>query len=560
MFGTIRKHQNWLWLVIIFVIIVTFVIFFSPDVRLGANRPAEGEFGSIGGRQIGQEEFRDAHQEARMAFFMRSNGREWPGSDAEESLKRDAIFRVFLKEKMKEMDIRASDEAVGRIVRERLGNYKLADFERDILAPQALTLQDFERFLRHEAALQQLVNTAGVSAKLLNPREAEILYRKENEAASTEVALFSASNRLDQVTIAELEVAKFFTNRMPLYRVPERVRVSYVAFPATNYLAEGDKLLASITNLEARVEEVYYQRGTNTFTDTNGIVLSAADAKQQIKEEERLRIAFAEARRKATDFGRELMDQPQPEKLETFEKLAATNNWTIRLTEPFDRNSGLENTNFPSEFRQKALTLTTNAPVIFNPIAGPTAWFVLALKERIPSEMPPFEKVQEKVTADYRFQQALEAARKAATNFHAAVTNVTDKEKPFVQLAAQHNAKLITPAPFTPSTTSLTNLPPTVNLRMLQQFGFEMKPGDVSGIIPTFEGAMVVYLKERKEPEESKVKAELPEFLARLRLYRQNEAFNQWFRKQVEQARVVIPQPPAPAGAPPGQPPPQTRS
>jgi hypothetical protein len=41
----------------------------------------------------------------------------------------------------------------------------------------------------------------------------------------------------------------------------------------------------------------------------------------------------------------------------------------------------------------------------------------------------------------------------------------------------------------------------------------------------------------------------------RLRRARQNEALDQWFRKQVEQAKVFIPQhettPPAAAGAPP---------
>ena len=41
---------------------------------------------------------------------------------------------------------------------------------------------------------------------------------------------------------------------------------------------------------------------------------------------------------------------------------------------------------------------------------------------------------------------------------------------------------------------------------------------------------------------EEKVKEELAEFVAKLRLYRQNEAFNQWFRREAEQARVTLPQ------------------
>jgi hypothetical protein len=49
------------------------------------------------------------------------------------------------------------------------------------------------------------------------------------------------------------------------------------------------------------------------------------------------------------------------------------------------------------------------------------------------------------------------------------------------------------------------------------------------------------------------MKTELAEFTNRIRSYRQSEAFNQWFRKQVELAKLVIPQaeeaisPPRPA-------------
>src|SRR5438034_7404549 len=58
-------------------------------------------------------------------------------------------------------------------------------------------LEDFWRYMRHEAELQQLFNVVGASAKLLSPREAEILYRKEHEQASTEVVGFWATNYLE---------------------------------------------------------------------------------------------------------------------------------------------------------------------------------------------------------------------------------------------------------------------------------------------------------------------------------------------------------------------------
>jgi hypothetical protein len=298
---------------------------------------------------------------------MRSGGREWPDKDDTTALERDAVFRVFLKQKMKELDIDIGDEALGRSVREKLGNYPLAEFEQAHLAPNRLTLQDFERYMRTQAAIDQLVNTAGLTAKLLNPKEAEIIYRKENQQAFTEVALFSASNHIDKVAASPGEVGRFFTNRMALYRVPERARIAYVEFPATNYFAEADKVIGGITNLDAQVEEFYYKQGTNTFKGTNGAILPMAEAKQQIKDTLRKQNGLMEARRRASQFGTTLMDQPQPDTLATFEKFAAAQGQQVKVTEPFDQRAGLS-TNF------NPLTSAPDCPRISLPNFARKGW------------------------------------------------------------------------------------------------------------------------------------------------------------------------------------------
>ncbi len=87
-------------------------------------------------------------------------------------------------------------------------------------------LEDFERFCRHETALQQLMSTVAVSAKLLNPREADILYRKEHEESATDAAVFWTTNFLDQVTVTPAAVSNYYARSMAFYRLPERVQVA----------------------------------------------------------------------------------------------------------------------------------------------------------------------------------------------------------------------------------------------------------------------------------------------------------------------------------------------
>jgi peptidyl-prolyl cis-trans isomerase D len=565
MIGTLRKHQQWLWILIITVVIITFVIWFSPDaqwagtkrarasdyVPQGTSRPV-----TINGKPISREEYARAYQETRLAYFMRTGGREWPDNDENtlRSLERDAIYRVFLLHRIQDLDIHVSNLAVARAARDRLGNYPLEKFEADFLLPNGVRVEDFERFMHNEVAIQQLLNTAAVSAKLFSPKEAETLYRKEHEQTFAELAVFWASNHLAEVKPTDEDLGKFYTNRMSFYRIPDRVVMSYVDFPATNFFAEADKQIAEITNFNARVDDEYLKRGTNAFTNAvTGAVLSEAEAKAHIKEEVRKSLGLLEAHRKANAFGDELMNQPNPNDATNLHKLAAAKGLVVKATPPFDRMGGLEGQHFPDGFVERALQLKEDQPIAFQPIRGEEAVYVIALQRREPSRQRPYEEVKDKVREDFTQNKALELARSAGTNFHAALTNGLAQKKTFDQIVAETKVEVLKLPPFTPSMTTLTNLDERIPLRVLQQQAQDLKPGQAGGYLPTpfgkVQGGFVMYLRERRPVDEARLKAELPEFLARLRSYRQNEAFNQWFRKQVEQHKLVIPQPQSAVGS-----------
>ena len=100
---------------------------------------------------------------------------------------------------------------------------------------------------------------------------------------------------------------------------------------------------------------------------------------------------------------------------------------------------------------------------------------------------------------------------------------------------------LPTVSPVTASTTSLTNIDERINFRTLHNVASDLKKGQASQFIPTADGGMVIYMRDRIPVSDDQVKEHLPEFLSRLRLYRQSEAFNQWFRKEAEEAHLTFP-------------------
>src|SRR5262245_31911424 len=122
MFATIRRHQKWLWVVIMSATIISFVVYFSPNVGGGRGGGGGGvfsgggseNFGSIGGRSLSREELMQAKLEAYLRYRLYSGS--WPGQDdfSRQMFNEDREMenRLLVLEKLRELDVKVSDEAV----------------------------------------------------------------------------------------------------------------------------------------------------------------------------------------------------------------------------------------------------------------------------------------------------------------------------------------------------------------------------------------------------------------------------------------------------------------
>lgn len=554
MIGTIRRHQQWLWGIIILAIIISFVIYFSPNSSSLLNGQDSYNFGSINNRAITREQYRAAYNENELLYFLRS-GNKWPGrEESEDPNFRNAIYnRIAFIEKLKELNIEPTVEATARWITEifrgpndqafPMDRYQA--FVKDELGPRHLTSDDFYRFARHQVAQEHLISVFGMSGELITPQEAESFYRRLNEPMSAEAVFFSATNYLKAVSPTPAALSEFYTNNMAEYRLPERLQVNYIKWETTNFLAEADAELGKITNLSQRIESAYLQRGTNVLKDETGKPLSLEAAKTKIKEEERKRLAVLSAQKKANEFLTELLeghDEKNPLKPEDFAKLAKEKALEIKTTLPFDEATGAQQLKTSSLFVQTAFRLRNADPE--ESVKGvPTeeAVYVIALNKRIPSEIQPFDKVREQVTKDFREQESLRLARQAGAAFEKTLTNGVAQGKAFSAITAETKVNS-TPLPnFSLSTRTLPQLGEHITLDTLQSVASSLAPGKASGFIPTADGGFVLHLKSKSAVDEALLKAELPEFLARQREQRMSAAFFDWFQKLPKEMKLVLP-------------------
>ena len=69
MIGTLRRHQSWVWVAAIPVIIISFVYYYGPGGQSMGDGRRTGNFGTIAGRSITQKEHSDAYRELQLLYF-----------------------------------------------------------------------------------------------------------------------------------------------------------------------------------------------------------------------------------------------------------------------------------------------------------------------------------------------------------------------------------------------------------------------------------------------------------------------------------------------------------
>ena len=90
-------------------------------------------------------------------------------------------------------------------------------------------------------------------------------------------------------------------------------------------------------------------------------------------------------------------------------------------------------------------------------------------------------------------------------------------------------------------------------MNQLKQIAFSTSPGQVSNFQMTPDGGVIIQVKAKLPLDEAKIAALMPGFLNAVRQNRQNEVFNDWFRREAEKGLRDTPlarQQPPPAMSP----------
>jgi hypothetical protein len=556
MIGTIRRHQKWLWILIIAATIISFTTYLSPSRQYpGGTAPrssGDADLGTVNGEPVSAEQFVAAQREGMLFFRLRYG--QWPATEEQKkAADRWAEQRLLLDAELNQYNINVTPAAAARYTKQILGLRpdqampldKFQDFVVNELGRKGgLTLDDFNRFVVHQAGQEYLVALFGMSGKLITAQEAEFFYRRENAPMVTERVSFAATKYYAKTAPSGQELEEFYNKHQADYRLLDRIQVNYVAFVATNYLAQADKVLS--TNLDERADQVYHQEGPESFKDENGKQLAPEEAEARIKQEIRQYSALNEARKDANAFLNELSanhDDQHPYATDDLQQLAKSKGLIVKTTEPFDEKEGSKDILVPSKALHVLFSLRDNDPddkekaLLYAPsplLGGSNAVYVVGLQKQFPSQLQSLAEVHDAVMRDYRQTKSMELARTAGEKFAAAAQSGLAQGNSFDSVCAGENDQPETLPAFTLNTPSIAAITNRTEFTQFQEAAFNLLTGQASKFTPTDDGGYVLYVKQRLAVDEPKLREELPAYLTKMREQRQVAAFEQWFGREMQ--------------------------
>ena len=307
MFGTVRKHSQPLWIVIIIMVVISFVVYFTPGYD-----PFENQGGtateidvelSFARQQVLFDEAYNRSRQFGGALPPFLNAQMLAGLFPDQDLNRDgevdvsgldyvAHIRLLRLRKADTLGILASDEMVKARLEQMFTNPNDQKFSKDayngflaqyrnagLLDPGKGGEEQFHEWIRERIILQQLDTLMTRSAGFFADEATTGLQARDNKLYTAQAVFFSTSNRTDSVTNFASIATNFYPTVIDRYFIQPKRQVAYVLFPVAPYLEDAEKEIKLDDLVKERIEK--HMSSTNSvdhFTDANGTKLVAGAA------------------------------------------------------------------------------------------------------------------------------------------------------------------------------------------------------------------------------------------------------------------------------------------
>ncbi len=354
MFGTIRKHSQALWIPIIIVIVISFVVYFTPGYDpFEDSSPSQSENDaelSFARQQVLLE--RALNMSQQFGGFLppqitaQAIASQFPDQDLNRDGETDvsgldyqAHLQLLRLNKAKSLGILVSDNMVKARLEQMFSNPNDKKFSTQaynnflnqyrsggFLAGGDAGETQFQELIRAQITFQQLDELMTRSVGFFSDEATADQKTEENKKYTAQAVFFTTSNRVSEVTNFSTTSTNFTVHYAKLtdrYFVEPKRKIAYVLFPVEPYLGDAEKEIKFDELVKERIAN--HLSSTNSvdhLTDANGTKLKAgtkldAAALAEVREAKQAdldKITLPKAKDAATDFRKLIFEGTEAEK------------------------------------------------------------------------------------------------------------------------------------------------------------------------------------------------------------------------------------------------------
>ncbi|MBI3987340.1 MAG: peptidylprolyl isomerase [Lentisphaerae bacterium] len=528
-----------LWIFFAVIVVLSFVFWGTNFSGVqGTGNGAGDVVGELDGRKITPEEFRTAYFHAYLFMSMMLGKPLATGEKVDQALKQLAWKRLAALHEADKLELTATEAEVLAAIRsepffqtrDQFDRNRYDAFVSSYLSNLRASEAQFEEHIRQELVLSKARFVLALS-DWVAPTDIRQTFHQLYDTFVVSYVLFARSEAERAIRVTEDDAQEYYESHTESFRIPETMRVKYVAFPV---LSEFDP-----DRIDPAVVSNFYAENIEKFSeeDTNGVPVAIPfeDAEEEIRDRLAQEAAFDTATEKALTF-EDLIAPDREGKALTFEQAAAATGLTVRVTAPFSLKEPAPGLNVPLDFNKAAFELRPTSDEYFShPVRGGDTVYILAYDQRWDTRVPDYEEVKADAFAAARRQAADALLSDQAGRFRDAALQALPRGEAFEAVADRFGVEPTTTEPFTMSSGIENEME---YFYPLAKQLLRRDEGDVTDIIEVPEGVLVAHVDARA-PADTSLYASMKKDVAEYIRKRYNEiAFNEWQEYLLARAKV----------------------
>ena len=265
MLDFMRQRARSIWIKALFLVIALVFVFFGIG-SFGDDAQVQSSSRSMMSRSPFME-FQRAYRNVETNYREVYKERFTPELAQQMNLRQQTLDQLvdtkLLAKEARRIGFRASDEDVRQEIAASPTFHSYGSFSPDryrrLLRYLRMTPQEFEEQQRNRLVIERFQKFIDGSIRATD-YEVEELFRFEQEQVNLAFLKIASADLVDTVTATEQQVREFYTNNTESFRIPERVRLHYVAYAPEDFESE-----ASVSEAEAL--DFYNTHKNERFTE-----------------------------------------------------------------------------------------------------------------------------------------------------------------------------------------------------------------------------------------------------------------------------------------------------